>query len=715
MNCPLPSHFRPPDSCPTHRRSGGRIVHFPLLAAILGGALATAPAGAASIARIWNDRAIAAIRVDTPHPPAQARNLFSLSVCMYDAWAAYDTNGAVGYVYRGKHTAVDVEAARREAVSYAAYRLLKERHQYSKTAATTLVADDALFASLGYDSTKTNLDTSTPAGVGNSIYAAVSAWFINDGARQAEGTQAAPYPDYPPSQGGFVPINPVLAVAIEGIDDGSGHTVLDINQWQRLQIVNGFDQNGFPTGPIQPYLGAQWLGVRPFALSRTDTSRPWIDQGPPPYFDPSAPSTAFRDNVVDVIRRGSELTPDDGVTVDISPGATGNNSLGTSDGHGHPVNPVTGQAYAPNIVKRGDFVRVLAEFWADGPSSETPPGHWNVLANAVSDHAMTVKKVGGAGPVVPDLEWDVKLYFTLNAALHDAACSAWGLKRYYLGWRPISAVRYLAGLGQSSDPLLPSYNKNGLPLITNLIELVTPATISSGRHAGLTVGRIALLSWPGQPGDPVNQYQGVKWRHGISWVPYQKSSFVTPAFPGYISGHSTFSRAGAEILTAFTGSPFFPGGLGSYSIAANTGMVFEKGPSATVQLQWATYYDAADQAGLSRIWGGIHPPIDDFTGRRVGSQAGQNVWALARKYWDGSVAAPSGLAIRYLKGGGCEIRLSTYRGLYYKLQSADSVEGPYRDDGPGLTLTQDTQVVRDLPTDPALRFYRAVGGATPAP
>src|SRR5881628_987278 len=70
-----------------------------------------------SIARVWNERALSAIRVDTPHPPAQARNLFSLSVCMYDAWAAYDTNGAVGYLYRGKHTAADIAAARREAIS----------------------------------------------------------------------------------------------------------------------------------------------------------------------------------------------------------------------------------------------------------------------------------------------------------------------------------------------------------------------------------------------------------------------------------------------------------------------------------------------------------------------------------------------------------------------------------------------------------------------
>src|SRR6185436_1646749 len=111
-----------------------------------------------------------------------------------------------------------------------------------------------------------------------------------------------------------------------------------------------------------------------------------------------------------------------------------------------------------NVVLRGDFARVLAEYWADGPSSETPPGHWNVLANLVADDTRTAKRIGGTGPVVDDLEWDVKVYFALNAALHDAACAAWSLKRYYDGWRPISAVRYRSILGQSSDSQKPHYN-----------------------------------------------------------------------------------------------------------------------------------------------------------------------------------------------------------------------------------------------------------------
>jgi hypothetical protein len=63
-------------------------------------------AASKSIARAWDEQALSTIRIDTPNPPVQARNLFSLSVCMYDAWAAYDTNGAVRFVYHQKHTAV---------------------------------------------------------------------------------------------------------------------------------------------------------------------------------------------------------------------------------------------------------------------------------------------------------------------------------------------------------------------------------------------------------------------------------------------------------------------------------------------------------------------------------------------------------------------------------------------------------------------------------
>jgi len=676
-----------------------------------------------SVARVWNERALAAIRAYTPHPPAQARNYFSLSVCMWDAWAAYDTNGAVGYVYRGKFTAADVTAARKEAISYAAWRLLKERHIYSLTASNTLFLDDAQLVALGYSTNNASRD-STPAGVGNSVYDAVSAWFINDGSRQTNGTgypsPISAYPDYPTNQGGYIYINWPLFPSYEGISDTNGHTIVDINHWQRLQIFNGYDQTGFPyPGTDQKYLGAQWLGVRPFALARTDPTKPWIDPGPPPYFG-GVSHTQFVKEVVGVITASSQLTPDDGATIDISPGAYGNNSLdyagdygtgnfGIYDGQGYATNPVTGLPYAPNVVKRGDVARVMAEFWADGPNSETPPGHWNVLANYVADNPLLVKKIGGVGPVVDDLEWDVKMYFALNAAVHEAACACWAAKRAYDGWRPLSAIRYLGGLGQSSDPGQPSYNINGLPLIPGLIQVVT--TNMAATNSALTVGKVAIRSWPGPPASPTLQYSGVTWINADNWVPYQKSSFVTPAFPGYFSGHSTFSRAAAEVLAAITGTNYFPGGMGTYS---NYNLTFEKGPSQPITLQWATYYDAADQAGISRIWGGIHPPIDNFAGRHAGAQVGQGVWALASKYFDGSVTkTPIIVTMQSGATASVQIRCNKLRGMYYKLQSTTDLSVPFTDEPGGTTLATEGWMTVTNSVGGAKKFYRVACSLNP--
>jgi hypothetical protein len=120
-------------------------------------------------------------------------------------------------------------------------------------------------------------------------------------------------------------------------------------------------------------------------------------------------------------------------------------------------------------------------------------------------------------------------------------------------------------------------------------------------------------------------------------VPYQKSTFVTPAFPGYTSGHSTFSRAAAEVLTRFTGSPYVPGGLGEFHARAHEYLRFEDGPSVDVTLQWATWDDAADLAGQSRCWGGIHVPGDDFMGRITGAQVGPLAFDRAEQYFAGEV------------------------------------------------------------------------------
>ena len=94
------------------------------------------------------------------------------------------------------------------------------------------------------------------------------------------------------------------------------------------------------------------------------------------------------------------------------------------------------------MVPAGDYYRILAEFWADGPDSETPPGHWFTLANFVSDHPLVEKRIGGEGDIIDDLEWDVKLYLTLGGTMHDVAISAWGAKGVYDYIRPVSAIRF---------------------------------------------------------------------------------------------------------------------------------------------------------------------------------------------------------------------------------------------------------------------------------
>ena len=79
-----------------------------------------------------------------------------------------------------------------------------------------------------------------------------------------------------------------------------------------------------------------------------------------------------------------------------------------------------------------------------------------------------------------------------------------------------------------------------------------------------------------------------------------------------------------------------PGGLGEFEATANEFLVFETGPTETVTLQWATYYDASDEAGISRLYGGIHPRMDDLPERRIGSLIGRDAFARALTYFDGS-------------------------------------------------------------------------------
>lgn len=554
-----------------------------------------------TVARRWDEALLDAIRRALPAPTVHARNLFHLSAAMWDAWAAYDPN-ATGYFVKEKHAASDVLAARSEAISYAAYRLLTARYINSVGADQSLSEFDDLMDALCYRLDVTTTDGDSPAALGNRIAIAAIAYGLSDGSNEADGYTDSTY----------APVNPPLVVAQPGT------TLTDPNRWQPLQLEHMISQNGIPVvNGVQQFIGPHWGGVKGFALPSGGVDRLPMNPGPPPRFGDSA----FVEQALEVIRDSSMLDPSDGVIVDISPGASGNNTLGTNDGHGRPVNPSTGQPYTPDPVKRGDFTRALAEFWADGPNSETPPGHWNVIANESSDALASNLRIGG-GRIVDRLEWDVKLYFALNGAVHDAAIAAWGAKGHYDSVRPISMIRFLGGLGQSSNPALRSYKPQGLPLVPGLVELRN--------------NQVMIRTWAGNPQDPKTQTAGVTWKPAVEWVPYQAPTFVTPSFAGYFSGHSTFSRAAAEVLAGFTGTEYFPAGLGSWIVKAGS-LKFEAGPSADVPLEWATYYDAADQAGISRLYGGIHISADDLTGRRVGSECGIAAWGLAQRYFDGSV------------------------------------------------------------------------------
>jgi hypothetical protein len=518
----------------------------------------------------------------------------------------------------------DITSEREIAISYAAYRVLRHRYQHAQNAVVSLACFDDFMAVLGLAPDDDHSDGDDAIAVGNRIGQSVIAQGLGDGCNEENG-----YADTT----NWTPTNPVLVV------DRPGTRLDDPNTWQQLNLALAETQNGIVLDTtVQPYLGPQWQGTRPFALNRDPDTGLYSDPGP----FPDVADDEILNQVVEVLRLGAALDVDDGVEIDISPAVRGHNTLGTNDGQGHPVNPVTGSPYAPNLVRRADFLRVVAEMWADGPKSETPPGHWLKITHEVGD-ALEARGdplvLWGSSEPVDRLAWDCISGLAVSGATHDAAIAAWELKRVGLGPRPISLVRYYAGKGQRSDPSLPHYSPEGLPLVPGLIELITAESSAPGqRHFALRhfVGELAVRGWPGEPGDRLHEYTPVQWMRALEWIPYQRRTFVSPAFPGFVSGHSTFSRAAADVLTALTGSSFFPGGMFEFVASAHRHLVFESGPSTDVRLQWATYQDAADQAGQSRLFGGIHIFADDRMGRIIGSAAGQSAAAQARELWEGS-------------------------------------------------------------------------------
>ncbi len=616
-----------------------------------------------SVARKWNEVLLQAIRGDFARPTVHARNLFHISAAMYDSWAVHDEVATTyflgknldGFVwpFDGITAKIDKQPAIEETLSYAAYRIITYRFRFSPGSFETERLADSLMNALGYDPAFTSTDylTDNPAALGNYLAEGIIEYGLQDGSNEINKYGNLFYE----------PLNPPLAPAKPGNPD-----IIDPNRWQPLQLDIFIDQSGNPvTSDGLPFLSPEWGFVTPFAMNKEDKvtyeregETFWVyhDPGPPVLMTDNAStpeSEAYQWGFELVGIWSSHLDPADSVIWDISPASIGNIQSypenfaeygdfydlleGGDASIGHDLNPVTGLPYPPNLVPRADYARVLAEFWADGPESETPPGHWFTLFNYVAAHPLHERKLMGEGEEVAPLEWDIKGYFALAGAMHDCAISAWSIKGYYDYLRPVSALRWMADQGQRSDPQLANYHPQGLQLIPGLIELVSEGDSLAGdslQH----VNKLKINAWRGPDyiDSAAIDMAGVGWILVENWWPYQRPTFVTPPFAGYISGHSTFSRAAAEVMTQLTGDSFFPGGVGEFVAKKNEFLVFEEGPSQDIVLQWATYVDASDQTSLSRIWGGIHPPVDDIPGRKIGEQIGMEAVSLANEYFTGN-------------------------------------------------------------------------------
>jgi hypothetical protein len=290
--------------------------------------------------------------------------------------------------------------------------------------------------------------------------------------------------------------------------------IVDPSHWQPLSVSNG--SGGFN---IQKFATPHWGNVKPFALTRYDQ------------FSVKSPARfgtfAYLQQTLQVLYYSATLN---------------------------------------------DRTKTIAEYWADGPSSELPPGHWALFAGYISnrDHH--------------SLGQDVKMHFALANAVLDSSVAVWGYKRQFDYVRPVTAVHYVF---------------NNRPIFA---------------WAGEGLGSRVIL--------------------GQNWRPYQALTVFTPPFAEYISGHSTFSASAAEVLKLYTGSDYFGASvtIPAGSSAVEPGLV----PAHDLTLSWPTFSAAADEAGISRRYGGIHFIDGDLEARVMGRKIGAQAYALSRAYINGT-------------------------------------------------------------------------------
>lgn len=460
-----------------------------------------------TVVLLWNSAALQGVRDSHIGPPMVARALAIVHTCIFDAWAAYDKR-AVGTQLGGELRRPERE--RTLANKNEAVSFAAYRALVDLFAADKASVFDPLMISLGYDPNNLTINTDTPAGIGNVACAAVLAFRHGDGSNQLGDLHPGAYSDWT----GYAPVNPASPVPV------APALVLDPNRWQPLTYDDGATA---PTPHIvtQSFVGAQWYRVVPFAMTSPDQFRSFVAQFGPALYG----SETYLQQSKDLITISANLT---------------------------------------------DEQKMIAEYWANGPHTELPPGHWALFGQFVSlrDHH-----------TVDD---DAKMFFALTNAIFDAGVAAWDAKRAFDSVRPIQAIPYLF-------------------------------------HGQL------IKAW--------RPFLGTQTFDGSLWIPYQLTTFPTPPFPEYISGHSTFSAAGAEILKRFTDSDEFGDAVTFPPGSSKT----EPGltPKQEVTLSWATFADAASQAGISRRYGGIHFELADLVGRATGRLVADQAWKKALSFIKG--------------------------------------------------------------------------------
>lgn len=211
--------------------------------------------------------------------------------------------------------------------------------------------------------------------------------------------------------------------------------------------------------------------------------------------------------------------------------------------------------------------KAIAEYWEAGPGSAFPPGVWMGFTNdLIRDRQLS-------------LDQAMKLSFGVSQSLMDASIGSWATKYEFNSVRPITAIReYYYGR----------------------------TTTDSGE---------TLTDWRETPLD------------GQAWQPYQNPAALTPNFPDMNSGHSAYSSAASTFIRNYLGSNVFGK---SVTLADNdsrfdpNGFDGKQGTGNAITLSWDYLNGAAEQAGLSRLYGGIHFNDGNWQGQILGTRAGTN-------------------------------------------------------------------------------------------